>query len=47
MVAVLSHGCEAAWTLPRGDRAMEQGRVGYLQGLPELMEKLGLDVQST
>ena len=45
MVALWSHGCEAAWTLPRGDRAMEHGRVGYVKGCPEPTAKLGLGVQ--
>ena len=45
MVAVWSLEGEAAWTLPRGARALEQGRVGYLKGLPKPTEKLGLGVQ--
>ena len=45
MVAVWRHGCGAAWTLPCGDRAVEQGRVGYVKGRPEQTAKLGLGVQ--
>ena len=45
MVEVWSHGCEAAWTLPRGDRTVEQGRIGYEKRHPEPTTKLGLGVQ--
>ena len=42
MVAVWRRGCEAAWTLPRGQRALEEGRVGSMKGRPKLAAKLGL-----
>ena len=45
MVGVWSHGYEAAWALPRGDRGVEQGRVGYVNGRPEPTGHLGLGAQ--
>ena len=45
MVLVWSDRCKAAWTLPRGEQAVEQGRVGYVEGRPEAMAKLRLGVQ--
>ena len=32
----------AAWTLPRGQRALEEGRVESVKGRPEPAAKLGL-----
>ena len=46
MVPVWSHGCEAACTLPRGDRALEHGRFGSVEGHPKATVKLGLGLQS-
>ena len=45
MVGVWSHGYEAAWALPRGDRGVEQGRVGYVNERPEPTGHLGLGAQ--
>ena len=45
MVALWRHGCEAAWTLQRGDWAVQHGRVGYGKGRPEPAATLGLGVQ--
>ena len=45
MVGVWSHRYEAAWALPRGDRGVEQGRVGYVNGRPEPTGHLGLGAQ--